>query len=92
MIKILTVCGNGIGSSLMAAGRVRDICKEMGIQAHVESIDFANALAQKADLYVTIKALATQFPEGTNIAVIRSYVNRAQIAEDIKESLINLSK
>ena len=35
MIKIRTVCGNGIGSSLMAANNVKKICEEMGIKADV---------------------------------------------------------
>lgn len=90
MKQILTVCGNGIGSSLMAAGKVRQICKELGVEANVESIDVANALGQNADLYVTVKAIATQFPENKNVAIIRSYVNKAQIEEDIKDALLKL--
>ncbi|MCY9861304.1 PTS sugar transporter subunit IIB [Vibrio coralliirubri] len=90
MKQILTVCGNGIGSSLMAAGKVRQICKELGVEANVESIDVANALGQNADLYVTVKAIASQFPESKKVAVIRSYVNKAQIEEDIKDILLKL--
>nr|WP_242850174.1 hypothetical protein [Clostridium polynesiense] len=30
-MKILTVCGNGIGSSLMLAMKIEEICKENGI-------------------------------------------------------------
>ncbi len=62
MLVIRTVCGNGIGSSLMAANNVKKICDELGIKADVASVDFANAVGEKADLYVTIKELANQFP------------------------------
>ena len=62
MLVIRTVCGNGIGSSLMAANNVKKICEELGIKADVASVDFANAVGEKADLYVTIKELANQFP------------------------------
>ena len=55
MLVIRTVCGNGIGSSLMAANNVKKICDELGIKADVASVDFANAVGEKADLYVTIK-------------------------------------
>ena len=49
MIKILTVCGNGIGSSLMCAMKIEEICKEEGIEADVSSSDF-NSVAGK-DVY-----------------------------------------
>lgn len=92
MIKIRTVCGNGIGSSLMAANNVKKICEEMGIKADVASVDFANAVGERADLYVTIKELAVQFPPEANLAIIRSYVHKAKIAEDIHDALLKLSK
>lgn len=91
MLRIRTVCGNGIGSSLMAANHVNNLCKELGIKADVASIDFANAVGEKADLYVTIKDLAKQFPEQSKVAVIRSYVNKKQIAEDITDILTKLA-
>ena len=42
-MKILTVCGNGIGSSLMLAMKIEELCKEEGIDAQVESSDFNSA-------------------------------------------------
>ena len=79
MLVIRTVCGNGIGSSLMAANNVKKICEELGIKADVASVDFANAVGEKADLYVTIKELANQFPAHCHVAIIRSYVHKAKI-------------
>lgn len=83
-MKILTVCGNGIGSSLMLAMKIEEICKENGINASVESTDFNSAQGKKADLIVTVKELASQF-EGLDIAVVRSYVNKKKITEDVLE-------
>lgn len=91
MLKIRTVCGNGIGSSLMAANHVKNICAAMNIKVDVASIDFANAEGEKADLYVTIKDLAKQFSDQSKVAVIRSYVNKKQIEEDISEKLQQLA-
>lgn len=34
-MHIITVCGNGIGSSLMLAGKVEELCEEEGIKADV---------------------------------------------------------
>ncbi len=46
-MNILTVCGNGIGSSLMLAMKIEEICKENGIAANVESTDFNSAQGKR---------------------------------------------
>lgn len=83
-MKILTVCGNGIGSSLMLAMKIEEICKEEGIKADVESIDFNSAQGKDVDLIVTVKELAEQF-EHKEVAIVRSYINKKKIKEDILE-------
>ena len=88
-LKVLTVCGNGIGSSLMLAMKVQEICAEEGIDADVESCDFNSAQGRPADLIITVKELAQQF-EGRNVAVIRSYVNKKKIKEDVLDALLAL--
>ena len=86
MLKIITVCGNGIGSSLMLKMKIEEICAENNIQADVESIDFNAAQGKQADLIVTVKELAAEF-EGREVAVVRSYINKKKIADDILEVL-----
>ncbi|RIY32766.1 PTS mannose transporter subunit IIA [Psittacicella hinzii] len=90
MLKIRTVCGNGIGSSLMCAGIIREILAENNLQADVESVDFSSAAAQKADLYVTVKELADQFPENVKVVTIRSYVSKKKITEDVLPTIKEL--
>lgn len=85
-MKILTVCGNGIGSSLMLAMKVDEICRENNIKADVESTDFDSAKGKKADLLITIKELAVQL-EGRNVAVVRSYTNKKKIIEDVLDKI-----
>ncbi len=86
MIKILTVCGNGIGSSLMCAMKIEEICKEEGIEAEVKSCDFNSVAGKQVDLVVTIKELADQI---TNLktASIRSYTNKKKIKEDVLDTI-----
>ena len=82
MISVLTVCGNGIGSSLMLKMKIEEICAENGIDAQVESIDFNAAQGRKADLIVTVKELAEQFDD-KNVAIVRSYINKKKITEEV---------
>lgn len=92
MISIITVCGNGIGSSLMLKMKIEEICRENGIQATVESCDFNAATSRTCDLIVTVKELATQFKSEQKVAIVRSYINKKKIQEDILETLIGLTK
>lgn len=85
-MKILTVCGNGIGSSLMLAMKITEICEENNIKAKVESSDFASAQGKKADLIITVKELASQI-ESAPVCVIRSYVNKKKITEDTLDTI-----
>lgn len=91
MIKIITVCGNGIGSSLLLKLKVEEIAREEGIEVDVESIDSGNATGMKADLVVTVKELANIFSDDQKVAVTRSYTNKKKIKEDILSTLEELS-
>lgn len=91
MIKIITVCGNGIGSSLLLKLKVEEIAREEGIEVDVQSIDAGNATGMNADLVITVKELAGIFPENQNVAIIRSYTNKKKIKEDVLPTLQELS-
>ena len=91
MISILTVSGNGIGSSLMLKMKIEEICAENNIDATVESIDFNAAQGMNPDLIVTVKELAEQFT-GKKIAIVRSYINKKKIKEDILDVLLETAK
>ena len=88
MLRILTVCGNGIGSSLMLAMKIEEICKEEGMNdISVESADFNSALSKDTDIIVTEKEIASQFPDNKNVIVTRSYTNKKKIKEDVLENI-----
>ena len=88
MLRILTVCGNGIGNSLMLAMKIEEICKEEGMNdISVESADFNSALSKDTDIIVTVKEIASQFPDNKNVIVTRSYTNKKKIKEDVLENI-----
>ena len=88
MLRILTVCGNGIGSSLMLAMKIEEICKEEGMNdISVESADFNSALSKDTDIIVTVKEIASQFPDNKNVIVTRSYTIKIKIKEDVLENI-----
>lgn len=85
-MKIITVCGNGIGSSLMLAMKIQELCNEEGIEANVESCDVSAAVGKSCDVFVTVKELAPHFEESKTL-IVRSYINKKKIKEDILEEI-----
>lgn len=61
-MKILAVCGMGLGTGLLLRMQAEKALKELGIQADVEVADIgtARALAGSADLILTSEELAQQ--------------------------------
>lgn len=61
-MKIVCVCGMGLGSSLIAKMNVDTIMEQEGIEASVENCDLGSITAISADWYVTTKELADNMP------------------------------
>lgn len=51
-LKILAVCGVGMGSSLMLRMSVEDVLKDLGVSAKVEATDVSSARGMQADVII----------------------------------------
>jgi PTS system ascorbate-specific IIB component len=91
MIKVVTVCGNGIGSSLLLRLKVEAIAKDLGIEVSAESSDSNAAVGKKADLFVTVKEFKDIFPKDAKVCIVKSYTNRKKIEEDLIPVLKEMS-
>lgn len=61
-MKIVCVCGMGLGSSLIAKMNVETIMNQHGIDAVVENCDLGSVTSVSADWYVTTRELADNMP------------------------------
>lgn len=68
-LKILTVCGVGMGSSLMLRMSVEEVLKRIGVAAKVEATDVSSARGMKADVIVG-QGLHTEEFEGRAPVVV----------------------
>lgn len=62
-MKILAVCGMGLGSSLVMRMQMDKVLKEVGLAADIEVVDISSARGMgnmKIDLIVTSEELAPQ--------------------------------
>lgn len=85
-LKIVTVCGVGMGSSLLLRMYTEDVIKEMGLDARVEASDVTQAKGARADLILTSPALFEIVSGGAaKVYAIKSFVNK----QEIREALTN---
>lgn len=91
MLKILCVCGNGMGTSTILKINVRKICDENNIDAEVESCTFGEALAylSNTDLVLTSPEWSSMLPPTD--AVLAQTKNLVDL-DGVKETLINAIK
>ncbi len=51
-MKILVVCGHGLGTSLMMEMSIKSILKELAVTAEVDHRDLASAGSERAEIFV----------------------------------------
>lgn len=77
-MKILAVCGMGLGSGLLLRMQAEKALRKLGIQADVEVSDMgsARAMANTADLIITSEELAEQLgPVKPKVVTITNFIN-----------------
>ncbi|HEX7068091.1 MAG TPA: PTS sugar transporter subunit IIB [Candidatus Limnocylindria bacterium] len=89
-MKILAVCGMGLGSALVLRMQAEKALKELGLTADLEVADIgtARALAPKADLILTSNELAEQL--GTvkpKVVTISNFIDLREMVDKLKAAL-----
>ena len=65
MKKVLVVCGNGLGSSFIVEMNVKNILKDMGVEADVSHTDLTTAKSEVAALYIGSHDLISNLEDGS---------------------------
>ena len=87
-MKILAVCGNGLGSSLMIKMNISKVLKEMGVDgAEVGNCDLASLASAGADVVVVAKDLAGSCKTGAHLIVLSNVMNKTELKEKLEEFL-----
>lgn len=85
-MKILTVCGLGMGSSLILRMNVETVLKKHSVEANVEHMDVSAAASSNADLVITNAELVDNLQHLTcPVVVVNNYID----ANEITQALIN---
>ncbi|MFU0789986.1 PTS sugar transporter subunit IIB [Cerasibacillus sp. JNUCC 74] len=88
MLKILTVCGLGQGTSLILKMNVEQVLGDMGIQADVEHTDVSAASSMDADYIITSNELAESLQgHKAKVVIVNNYFDMDEINEALKENI-----
>ncbi|MBI6064729.1 PTS sugar transporter subunit IIB [Clostridium perfringens] len=85
-MKIMTVCGFGVGTSLLLKMTVDSILEEEGINGEVEASDMTSACGNSADLILTSKEIGKEI-EG-QISGKLVYISNFMDKEEVKEKIL----
>lgn len=88
-LKILMVCGAGLGSSFACQMSVEDVLGGLGVTASLDHCDITSAASQNAEIIMTAENFRTQFEKytidesKTTIIYLRNIVSKKEIEEKI---------
>lgn len=87
-MKILAVCGSGLGSSFMLEMNIQQVLNELGIQnVEVEHCDLASATKDMADLFVMGKDIAEGASYLGEKIVLDSIIDQEELKEKLRQKL-----
>jgi ascorbate PTS system EIIB component len=88
MIKVLTVCGLGQGTSLILKMNVEQALNEKGIQADVEHTDVSTASSMQADYIITSNELSEGLVgHSAKVFIVNNYFDMDEINQAIDENI-----
>lgn len=84
-MKILAVCGFGVGSSMILRMSIEKALKNLDINAEVENTDISSARGMTADLIFTSEELKGELESGASAPVIA--VQKYMDVNEVQEKL-----
>lgn len=92
MIKIFTVCPQGLGSSMIAKIHVRSILDKMGVDNQIETAGVASIVGESYDFIVTVEELKDSFVnvDPSKLIFIKNFFNKDDIEKKLTEKINEL--
>lgn len=92
-LRILAVCGMGLGSGLVLKMTLEKVLKDLGVKARVEVSDIGSASSMQSDLIVTSEEFGKVLEKaGVKIITIKNYVDYNEMKQKITEALKGLKQ
>lgn len=85
-MKILAVCGHGLGSSFMLERNLKSVLDKLSIEAEVSHIDLASVTNDQADVFVVGRDLESGMAskvDSNKLIVLSSIISKKEIEEQL---------
>lgn len=92
-MKILAVCGSGLGSSFMLEMNIQDVLGELGVSGiTVEHTDLSSVTPDAADLFVMARDIAEGAFGLKEMIVLTSIIDKNELKEKLQSKLSEMGK
>lgn len=83
-LQVLTVCGVGMGTSLILRMTVEDVFKKLGLRARVQAMDVSSARGMPADIIIGQEMHTTEFVGRAPVVVtIKNFIDQTEMREKL---------
>ncbi|AEA00274.1 MULTISPECIES: PTS sugar transporter subunit IIB [Aerococcus] len=87
MLRIMAVCGSGLGTSFMVEMNIQSILKDLGVadQVTVSHTDLGNASAGDADVWIAGKDLENSVQHLGDVRILNSIIDMDELRTVIEQ-------
>lgn len=87
-MKILAVCGQGLGSSFLVEMNIKAVLNDLGVgDIEVEHSDLGGAFAGAADIFIAGKDIAMGMTHLDNVIELDNLLDKQELMEKIRKEL-----
>lgn len=87
-LQVLTVCGVGMGTSLILRMTAEEVFKELGLHARVLATDVSSARGMPADILIGQEMHTPEFEGHVPIVVsVKSFIDKNEMREKLKAAM-----
>ncbi|ADM21915.1 Pentitol phosphotransferase enzyme II, B component [Mesomycoplasma hyorhinis HUB-1] len=90
-LKVITACGNGMGTSMIIKLKVQKILKELNIPADVDALSMGQSkgMTNSVDIIISSKHLTSEFVQNQKAKIIgvTNLMDENEIRQALKQAL-----
>lgn len=88
-MKVLAVCGFGVGSSMILKMSIEKVCRSLGVDAEVENTDINSARGTDCDVIFTSAELLQELKGTCNVPVypVKKYMDLVEVKSVVEQFL-----
>lgn len=83
MLKIITVCGLGVGSSLILKMTVDSAMSQLDVDCDIEHWDMGTVHGIECDMIVTTESFRDNFKQMNNVVFVNNIMDVNEVKENI---------